>query len=67
MNSAEIAKRSAYRVGDVISLYGNAYEIRRITDTQVLGVQVVERGRDVYSESTVSLNLTLEGWRLVLL
>lgn len=65
MNSSQIAKKSAYRVDDVISLYGNAYKITRITDVQVLGVQVVENGRDVDGKMVFSLNLTLNGWRLV--
>lgn len=65
MNSAEIAKKHAYREGDIIALYGNAYEIKHITDTQVLGLQVVENGTDVCSQSLRSLNLKLDGWRLV--
>lgn len=66
MNSAEIAKRRAYKVGDIVALYGNAYRITHLTDVNVLGVQVVENGRDVCSETIVSLNLTLDGWRLAL-
>jgi hypothetical protein len=67
MNSGEIAKRNAYREGDTIAIYGNAY---RITDAQlyeeeVRAIQVVENGRDVDSKTTCSLNLTLDGWRLV--
>lgn len=66
MNSAEIAKRRAYKVGDIVALYGNAYRITHLTDVNVLGVQVVENGTDVYSVSSRSLNLTLDGWRLTL-
>lgn len=72
MNSAEIAKifkwgggDGGLKKGDVISLYGDAYKITDITDTQVFGVQIVEKGRDVESKTVNSLNLTLEGWRLI--
>ena len=66
MNSADIAKRRSYKVGDIIALYGNAYRITHLTDRDVNGVQVVENGRDVWSSTIHSLNLTLDGWRLTL-
>jgi len=66
MNSAEIAIKNGYRIGDTISLYGNAYQITLITSEEVYGVQVVENGRSVKSDMVFLLNLKLEGWRLVL-
>jgi len=66
MTCAEIAKKSGYRVGDIISLYGNAYQIDSIGETgTVLGHQTVENGHKVSSTSVYILDLTIQGWRLV--
>jgi len=66
MNSGEIAKRNAYREGDTIAIYGNAYRITKIFETEVFGIQVVENGGCVLSSTNYLLDLRLDGWRLVI-
>jgi len=66
MNSAEIAKRWGCKVGDVMALYGNAYQIDSIGKEEVLGHQTVENGRKVSATTVFILDLRLNGWQLII-
>jgi len=66
MDSAEIAKRWGCKVGDVVALYGNAYQVTFIGNGMVLGHQTVENGHEVCGTMVFRLNLKMNGWQLIL-